>query len=134
MRLTGGCLCGAVRFEMDARADDPADYCHCAQCRRASGAPVSAWLQVAPDRFRLTAGAPRGFSPSPRTTRWFCGDCGGKLHMTDVEGRSVGVVLGALDDPEVVQPIAHGWWSVRSPWFETVDHLPRYNEDPPYDG
>jgi hypothetical protein len=122
-----------VRFELDALAGDPADYCHCQRCRQASGAPVSAWLQVAPGRFHLTSGAPRGFSSSPRTTRWFCGDCGAKLHMTDSEGRSVGVPLACLDKPEFIPPTAHGWWSARLAWFEMSDDLPRYDEDPPYD-
>ncbi|WP_456237657.1 GFA family protein, partial [Geminicoccus flavidas] len=45
-RMEGGCLCGAVRYAIELEEDDLADYCHCRECRRASGAPVVAWVQV----------------------------------------------------------------------------------------
>jgi len=133
MMLTGGCLCGEIRYEAEALAGDVADYCHCGQCRRAGGAPVIAWLQVSPDRFRVTHGEPRGFHSSPGATRWFCPNCGSPLYMTDQDGRSVGITLGTLDRPEAVSPTVHGWHSARISWFETTDQLPRYPETPPYD-
>ncbi len=79
--------------------------------------------------FPADVGAPYGFSPSPRTTRWFCGDCGGKLYMTDAEGRSVGVLLGSLDGARAIAPTVHGWRAARLPWLDTTDDLPRYDED-----
>ncbi len=133
MRLGGGCLCGAVRYQVEALDGDDADYCHCGQCRRASGAPVTAWIQVAPARFTITAGAAKPFRSSERATRWFCGDCGGQVYMTDTEGRSVGVTLGTLDDPSAVTPTVHGWVGDRVPWLCIDDDLPRYDREPPYD-
>jgi len=131
--LAGGCLCGAVRFEIDAQPADVVDYCHCALCRRASGAPVTAWIQVAPARFALKRGQPRSVSVTARGTRWFCGDCGSPLYMTDPEARSIGAPLGALDEPSALRPTVHGWVSSRVAWCEIADDLPRYQEDPPYD-
>ena len=133
MDLKGGCLCGTVRYSVRVLAGDVADYCHCSQCRKAGGAPVSAWVQVAPERFAVTQGAPRSFPSSSRGTRWFCQTCGGQLYMTDPENRSVGVALGSLDDPSSVRPTVHGWVSARVAWFDLTDHLPRYEGDPPYD-
>ena len=131
--LEGGCLCGAVRYRATALDGDVADYCHCGQCRKASGAPVSAWIQVPPDRFTLTRGEPRAFHSSARGTRWFCGHCGGPLYMTDPENRSVGIALGSLDAPARVRPTVHGWFGARLPWLEIADGLPRFEADPPYD-
>ena len=131
--LEGGCLCGAVRYRIDALDGDVADYCHCSQCRRASGAPVVAWIQVAPARFELLHGAPRFYRSSDKAGRWFCPDCGGQVYMTDDEGRSVGVTLGTLDDPAKVRPTVHGWDSMRLPWLCLDDALPRYPAEPPYD-
>ena len=56
--LTGGCRCGAVRYE--AEVDDPMRHglCHCEDCRASSGAPVVAWLAVPKDSFAVTAGEP----------------------------------------------------------------------------
>ena len=131
--LTGGCLCGAVRYQVEALAGDVADYCHCGQCRKASGAPVTAWIQVAPARYAVTAGQAKAFRSSNRATRWFCGDCGSPLYMTDDEGRSVGVTLGTLDGPSAVTPTVHGWASAQVEWLDLTDDLPRYERDPPYD-
>ncbi|HEY2660831.1 MAG TPA: GFA family protein [Caulobacteraceae bacterium] len=133
MRLTGGCLCGAVRYAIEALDGDVADYCHCGQCRKASGAPVTAWIQVAPARFAVAAGQAKPFQSSDRATRWFCRDCGGQLYMTDDEGRSVGVTLGSLDQPASVTPTVHGWDSARVGWLCIADDLPRYDREPPYD-
>ena len=133
MMLEGGCLCGEVRYRIDARPQDVVDYCHCRQCRKASGAPVTAWIQVPPARFELTAPGARPFESSTRGTRWFCPLCGSQLYMTDPEDRSVGVTLGSLDDPGLTPPTVHGWASAQVPWFEVDDHLPRHEADPPYD-
>jgi hypothetical protein len=133
MVLTGGCLCGAIRYEILTDGGDVVDYCHCRQCRNASGAPVLAWIQVPPAAFRLTAGQAKGFASSPGAKRWFCRDCGGQIYMTDIREKSVGVTLGTLDDGDLVRPTVHGWTSARLAWFETADDLPRYPEYPPYD-
>jgi hypothetical protein len=133
MRLKGGCECGGVRYVVEALAGDVADYCHCGQCRRTSGAPVTAWIQVSPDRFEVTRGQAKAFRSSARATRWFCPDCGGQLCMTDDEGRSVGITLGTLDDPAAVTPTVHGWMSAKVSWLCLADELPRYEREPPYD-
>ncbi len=133
MRLTGGCLCGAIRYRLETSGDEVADYCHCGQCRKASGAPVLAWVQVAPGHFQVTQGEPSAFASSGHSTRWFCGACGSPLYMTDAAGRSVGVTLGTLDDPAAIRPTVHGWIRAALPWLHVADSLPRYDESPPYD-
>ena len=133
MRLEGGCACGFVRYAIETEPGDPTDYCHCRQCRSATGAPVAAWVQVPPRRFHLLAGKPTSYASSTAATRWFCPHCGSPLHMSDPGGHSVGILLGSLDHPELLVPAVHGWTSARLPWFETADGLPRYAEHPPYD-
>jgi hypothetical protein len=133
MKLTGACLCGSIRYEISPRAGDVADYCHCEQCRRASGAPVVAWVQVSPARFRVTLGTAKAFASSAHSTRWFCPDCGGQLYMSYAGNHSIGVTLGTLDTPDALRPTVHGWEGERIPWFETTDTLPRYPQAPPYD-
>ncbi len=49
--------------------------------------------------------------------------------MADAEGRSVGVLLGSLDDAGAIAPAVHGWRAARLPWFDTTDDFPRYDED-----
>lgn len=129
----GACLCGAIAYEIEHRPGDVADICHCGQCRRASGAASLPWVQVAPSRFRLLRGTPRGFASSAHAQRWFCGDCGTQLYMTDDENRSIGVTLGSLERPEAITPTVHGWVSARIPWEALDEVLPRFDAAPPYD-
>jgi hypothetical protein len=131
--LVGGCLCQAVRYEVDVDGDEVVDYCHCRACRKASGAPLTAWVQVAPAAFRVICGAAVGFASSARALRWFCGGCGSPVYMTDAEGKSVGVTVGTLDEPGAVRPSVHGWEGERVAWLNVVDGLPRYRQAPPYE-
>ena len=133
MHLIGACLCRAVGYEILVNGTEVADYCHCRECRRWGGAPVQAWVQVAPLNFRVTRGAAKGYASSARATRWFCPDCGSPLYMTDSADISVGVTLGTLDQPDQVRPNVHGWVCERIGWFDISDALPRYAQAPPYD-
>jgi hypothetical protein len=132
MMLEGGCLCGAVRYRIDAD-DGIIDYCHCRTCQRAAGAPVVAWVQVAPERFAQTAGALASFASSHECDRHFCARCGSQISMTDHDGRSVGVTVASLDQPDRLVPASHGWTSSRMPWLVIDDGLPRYEDSPPHD-
>ena len=67
--LTGGCYCGAIRFEVDDFFD--AGYCHCTICRRFSGAPAVVWANTPAHDFRVTRGEPKGFSSSDHWMPFF---------------------------------------------------------------
>ncbi|MBT3333336.1 MAG: GFA family protein [Rhodospirillaceae bacterium] len=70
--MTGGCLCGAIRYEV---SQEPmvTSHCHCRQCRRGSGAPFMTWMTLAPDGFDYTLGTPAIYRSSPGIQRTFCG-------------------------------------------------------------
>jgi hypothetical protein len=130
--LTGGCLCGEVRYRIDA-APVEALYCHCRMCRRAHGAPVVAWLTVPRGGFAVTEGSPAAYRSSPRAIRSFCGRCGTPLSWQAVANLAlVDVAIATLDDPAAVAPTLHLWTESRIAWFDTADHLPRQpkNERP----
>ena len=130
--LSGGCLCRAIAYEIEYCPGDVADICHCRQCRKASGAASLPWVQVAPARFRLTRGAARAYAASAQATRWFCGQCGTPLYMTDAGGASIGITLGTLDTPDAVQPTVHGWVGEALAWEVLDAALPAYAKAPPY--
>ncbi|MBU6397764.1 MAG: GFA family protein [Rhodospirillales bacterium] len=133
MNLTGGCLCGGVTYQLEFKPRDVADVCFCRECRKASGAAALPWVQVPPARFAITRGAAKGYASSPGARRWFCGDCGTPLYMTDAQGRSVGVTLGSLDNPEAIRPTTQGWMCERVSWQALDETLPAYEKAPPYD-
>src|SRR5689334_20871404 len=94
---SGGCLCGAVRYE----ADGPArarTLCHCVSCRRAAGAASVAWVVFGADGFRFTAGTPATFASSPGVTRGFCRVCGTALtYQHTARPDAIDVTTASLD-------------------------------------
>jgi hypothetical protein len=126
--VAGGCLCGAIRYQISAEPRS-ADYCHCRMCRRAAGAPVVARLIVANGAFAWTTGATTVYRSSPNAERFFCPKCGTQLALRD-EPDYLDVTLASLDTPEAARPRYHIWTASRIGWFDTADDLPRYPGSP----
>lgn len=124
--FVGGCLCGAVRY----RATGPVrqvNYCHCAMCRRHSGAPVAAFATFARASFVYTRGAPQAFRSSPAAERGFCAECGTPLTWESRDDRAwIDVGVGTLDDAQGLLPRDHLWTESAIPWFKIDDALPRH--------
>jgi hypothetical protein len=134
--LTGGCGCGAVRFEI-AEPLVSARYCHCTRCQRRTGTAASASAAVVPGSFRIVQGEDRmrAWKPEGGAEKWFCGDCGSALFTRDPEDpERVGVRLGAIDGDPRVRPSARQFVAYAASW-ETIpdDGLPRYPERRPPD-
>ncbi|MGH6905113.1 MAG: GFA family protein [Geminicoccaceae bacterium] len=126
MEWTGGCLCGALRYRASA---DPirAVNCHCATCRRSSGAAFMTFVHFPASAFAWTSGEPKRYRSSNEAERGFCPVCGSTLSMHEaVLPDRVQVSLGSLDRPDLVRPHDHVWTSSQLPWLEVVDDLPRY--------
>ena len=114
--MTGGCLCGAVRYECGAPVVAPC-FCHCASCRRASGAPMVAWATVPRDTFRVVTGTLRAFASSPKVLRQFCDRCGTPItYWTEEEPEIIDVTLTTLDFPEALTPTDHIWMEDALSW------------------
>lgn len=126
--VTGGCLCGAVRYAHDGPVG-PANCCHCADCRRCTGGPFGISIRVEIARFRITEGAPRGFTKTADSgnplTRHFCGDCGSPIYTAAPRHpEHVYVKAGSLDDPALVRVEREAWTQSRVPWGRIDPALP----------
>jgi hypothetical protein len=127
---TGGCLCGAVRYEADAQPDH-ASYCHCSLCRRATGAPVAAFARLPSSGFRVTKGEIKHYRSSAFAVRGFCAACGSPLTFQyDAYPAYVAVAIGSLDRPDGAAPERHWNFESRIAWFDTADALPRHGNVP----
>jgi len=131
MNITGGCLCGAVRYEI---TEQPAwaHNCHCSRCRKARGAAFASNLFVSRDSLRFSAGEDqiRRYKPpaAERFTNAFCRNCGSSLPWLN-ESRGLMVVpMGSLDGDPGIAPRAHIFVGSKAPWFEITDALPRHPE------
>ncbi len=76
--VTGGCLCGDIRYRITGPAIDEG-ICHCRMCQRATGGLMVAGMTVSRDAFRLTRGEPKYYKSSPLAERGFCANCGSSL-------------------------------------------------------
>lgn len=129
--VTGGCLCGAVRYE----ARDPlnnstsAYYCHCRMCQKLSGSVVVVGIKVRKNSFRFTHGEPRFYKSSEIAERGFCTTCGSRLIYRPFETDWLGLDTGALDHPEFASPKYHTGIENQISWFSVVDELPRVRTD-----
>lgn len=112
----GGCLCGRIRF-VARGAPLLVGWCHCASCRRQTGAPAACYADFAADRVRF-ATPPARYASSPGVSRWFCADCGTPLSFaSDAEPDKICLHLGTLDDPGVFRPTAESFPAERLPWL-----------------
>jgi hypothetical protein len=126
--LTGGCLCGNVRYRLTGSPNN-VTYCHCETCRRAAGSPVMVWAEYPVSQVELDQGAMRFYESSDIGERGFCPRCGSSLTFQYTAGReNIDVSAATLDDPNRLQPEDHLWTRSRISWFAVDDSLPRYKE------
>lgn len=103
---TGGCLCGAVRFEAGGNPELVA-ACHCDSCRRHTGAPVAVYADFLRDRIRYSGRRPAEFESSPGAWRGFCGDCGSTLYFRgDARPGMIHLHIGSFDPGHGLVPVA----------------------------
>jgi hypothetical protein len=118
---TGRCLCGAIRYRAEG-APAWVAFCHCESCRRATGAPTTAYAGFPAERFRYVEGEPARFGSSPGVTRSFCARCGTPLTYEGARWPGeVHVLVGTLDRPECVTPQSHAFAEERLPWLHLAD-------------
>jgi len=98
VKLTGGCLCGGVRYGIEGGAREVVN-CFCEQCRKTSGHYVAA-TRVAKSSLILEAqDSLRWYQSSPGVKRGFCGQCGGNLFWDNQQNDQISVMAGTLDSP-----------------------------------
>jgi hypothetical protein len=113
--ITGGCLCGQVRYELRAEPTHLVD-CHCLDCRRASGAPFVTWGTVQKSDLKIVCGEVRQFSFAGRV-RSFAGCCGTTLFFADNDCTpAIDIAIASLDQPEPYAPSRTIWVEDKLPW------------------
>jgi hypothetical protein len=126
--LTGGCLCGHVRFE--ATPDHREGYyCHCRMCQLAFGNTRVPYVNVGKSEVRWTAGEPATYASSKIARRGFCANCGTPLSFEFIDSDRMDLSVGSLDDPSAVHPTEHVGVESRIKAWHAPDGLPESRLD-----
>ena len=118
--FTGGCLCGAVRFEASGQPYR-VGLCHCLDCRKHHGALFHA-SAIFPQEAVKVAGETRDYAG-----RHFCPRCGSSVFART--GDEIEVHLGTLDAPDQLVPSYEGWVIRREAWLPPFPQLTQYDRD-----
>jgi hypothetical protein len=123
-RLTGSCLCGAVRYEVTGPLRDVIE-CHCAMCRKTHGhigaytaAPKTA-LKIVDDR------GLKWYASSQKARRGFCGECGGTLFYDPVQKDQMSIAAGTLDPPTGLKTTLQIYVAHRGDYYEIDAAIPQ---------
>jgi hypothetical protein len=120
---TGGCLCGAIRYEASV-TDSENWYCHCRMCQRWTGSVLTTSAIIPKADLRITKGEPKYYRSSSFVERGFCQDCASPLFFRPIKDDWVSIQTGTLDNPELAPPKGHYGVEGRVSWLKIDDKLP----------
>jgi ADP-ribosyl-[dinitrogen reductase] hydrolase len=130
--MLGICLCGAVRYEINALCG-PINHCSCQTCRKAHAAAFTSTAAVDRSHFRWLSGQDKlsSFESSPGKLRHFCSICGSHLVAERVAQSHVILRVATLDDDPGQTPQLAIWRSHEVPWLGYGPDVPGFAELPP---
>lgn len=120
--LKGSCLCGQVKYEIDAHLKQ-FYFCHCEQCRKLTGSAHAANILAQPAKINWLEGAhkiKRYDAPEGREfTHVFCFDCGSGLPFMNVNETTLFIPAGSLDSPSGIEVGRNIFWGEVPDWYES---------------
>lgn len=124
--MKGGCHCGAIRYEVLSNPFD-ADFCHCRDCQKSTGAPVGVWMDFKVEQIRWLSGEITEYASSDKIRRGFCANCGSTLsyRSTEYPGYFTLSVV-SLDSPDDVVPSYHIYTESQVKWLTIDDSCKKY--------
>jgi hypothetical protein len=130
--LTGGCLCGQVRFDLTAPPTG-AGYCHCTRCQRRTGTAASINASISGEILHISSGEDlvKAFRhPDGGWEKLFCRECGAHLFSRNPENHNqMSVRMGAFDGDPGVRPSSRQYVAYAAAWEPIPeDGLNRYPE------
>jgi hypothetical protein len=131
---TGGCLCGAIRYEVSAEPIVQV-ACHCRACQYISGGSPTLALVVPRPALKVTQGAPRTYwstgDSGGRVGRSFCEICGTAVFSEPPGAGDIAVIkVGSLDDPSAFKVQADIWMKAAQPWHRPHEGAARFDGNP----
>ncbi len=130
-RVSGGCLCGRVRYEAEVFLQH-GYICHCTTCQKSTGQPAEITVLIKPGTLEYLKGEPKYFVTSASGKRGFCAECGSRIvwQATDPqEDWTTNLCVGSLDHPAAAGMACHIYADTRLPWYDPCADLPKFTEN-----
>ena len=124
--LTGGCLCGAVRYRVTGPLR-PVVACHCRQCQKTSGHHVAATRASKQQVAFLEDRGLAWYPSSEIARRGFCRECGGNLFYERLNADRLSIMAGTLDQPCGLRLAGHIFVADKADYYDIADGLPCYD-------
>ncbi len=133
MIRSGGCQCGACRYELTS-APLGVFVCHCIECRRQSASAFGISVEVPRAAFRMVAGTPQRWSRTTDSGRvlhcQFCPQCGTRLYHCGAPPGPIFIKGGSLDGPVDLSQATHIWTSRKLPGVVIPPGAVQYPQEP----
>ncbi len=133
MKLTGGCYCGALRYEAGGKPILKAQ-CHCRECQYHSGGGPNYFMVMPGDEFAYTSGTPKQFTRDDLeapVTREFCSNCGTHILTRRLDMADMVLKVGTLDDPAVFRAPKMAIFTIDEQPFHLIDpDIPTFERRP----
>jgi len=133
MNIPGGCICGAVRYQLTA---EPlfTHVCHCTECQHESGSAFQITALVLASDFKLVGNEPSVNYVTRKSGNEYaiyrCENCCCTVAAKSIpENRVMVVRPGTFDDTSIVWPQAHIWAREKQSWFEIPTGVPVFEEE-----
>jgi len=132
IRATGGCLCGAVKYEIHGKLYNVIN-CHCSKCRRIHGHTAAYTSSKREDLKLIEQHGLKWYrsikDETPDVYRGFCKECGASLFW-DARGEAyIYISAGTIDQPTGLKTIGHIWLNQGGDYYELTDDLEKYEMD-----
>ena len=117
---TGGCQCGAIRYEI-TQTPQMVYTCHCTDCQRMTSSAFSIGCVLPEGAFHVVRGDPKAvqrLADSGRETIWWiCPECGSWVCASRPGATVRNVRGGTFDDTSWLRPTVHFWARSKQPWI-----------------
>lgn len=122
---SGGCLCGAVRYEVRGTLR-PVIMCHCTQCRRSTGHVMASTAARHADFHLVKEAGLEWYTSSPEARRAFCRRCGSTLFWQGAGRGYISIAAGTLDDSSGLATACHIFVADKGGYYTIGDGTPQH--------
>lgn len=130
-KVTGGCLCGNVRYEAEVFLQN-GYICHCTICQRSTGQPAEITVLIKAGTLKYLKNEPKYYVSSPDGKRGFCADCGSRLVWQALRPEDdwlTNLSVGTLDRPDEAGVSRHIYADTQLPWYRVCEELPKLTSE-----